>query len=308
MQAKIAEMLRWDDIQILLALARAGSLKGAAQALGVNASTMSRRLTGVEEVLKMTFFDRTSDGLRATSALEELVPLAEAVEHAVSNFSRALDGFESTPTGTVRVTAPPGVIEHLIAPKLAGFRESYPGIALDLDGSIGYADLTRREADIALRSSRPQSGDLIATRLGQARDIVLASAKVVGRLGELESLEAIEWITWANELALFSSAQWVSRQVPADRIVLRTNRVHAQIAAASAGLGAMLQPETYRDFPGLSPLPLARALKKRILPLPAHELWLVGHQALRNVPRVAAVWDFLLALFRESPIQTSGRK
>ena len=106
--------LRWDDLRVLLALARERRLKGAGKLLNVNASTVSRRLEILEDAIGTPLFDRLPSGLAPTVALEELLPQVEAVESAVEAFVRTVAGFETEPEGTVRITAPPGVAEHFV--------------------------------------------------------------------------------------------------------------------------------------------------------------------------------------------------
>jgi len=286
---------RWDDVRVVLALAREGNLRGAASRLGVSASTVSRRVEAFEEALGAHLFDRTGDGLLPTAALEELLPHAEAFEHAASGLTRTVAGFEREPEGVVRISALPGYAEHFLPEILLELREKLPRIRIELDASIGYVDLTRHEADIALRSMRPERGDLVAVRLGEAEDRIFGSPRTVERLGTLRSLADADWVVWDRDLAHFSSTRWVTSQVPEERIVLRTSHAGVQLAAVAAGLGLFLQPDIYAQRPELAEVKLTPALRRSLPPMNRHALWLVGHRALREVPRVAAVWDHLVA-------------
>jgi len=286
--------LRWDDLRILVALAREKHLKSAGELLGVNASTVSRRLEALEEAIGARLFDRTPSGLVGTVALEELMPHAEAVESAVEAFVRQVAGFEREPEGTVRITAPPGVAEHFLAPITREIREQYPGLRLELEGSVAYANLTRREADIALRAFRPDRGDLVSVKIGESRDFIFGSAEYVEELGTLSSLDDARWIQWDHDLAHFSTAEWLEKQVHPDSIWLRTNRIGAQVEAAERGLGLVVLPEIYEGVHGLVRAELSPELTASLTPFANQELWLVGHRALRHVPRITAVWDFLV--------------
>ena len=187
--------LRWDDLELLLALGRAGTLSGAAQRLGVNTSTVGRRLDGLEAALAVHLFDRSPTGLSATELAEALLPVAETMERSVADALRLVEGRETAPQGLVRVTAPPGIANWFLAPALVRLRERYPALTIELDAAIGYADLTRREADIALRSARPRSGDLVSVRLTQADSVIVAAPKLIQTIGKLDQLDAIDWIT-----------------------------------------------------------------------------------------------------------------
>ncbi len=280
-------------------------MKAAASELDVNVSTVARRLDALEDDLGQHLFDRSSEGTRPTAAAEELVPFAEEMERAALGFSRTLDGFESEPEGIVRVAAPPGLVDHFLAPVIADLVSCHPRIRIEVLSSIAYADLTRREADIALRAVRPKSGDLVATRLGRAKYTLLASPGVAKRLGRLCRLDDATWVTYGEELAHLDEVAWVVDNVSPERILLRANSLTAQIQAVRSGLGVKPEVTPFLGLDGLAEVKLAPALKKMLPPLPEGSLWLVGHRAHRGVPRIAAVWDFLLGRFRE--IVASGR-
>lgn len=291
--------LRWDDLRVLVALAREKRLKSAGELLGVNASTVSRRLEALEVAIGARLFDRTPAGLAPTVALEELLPHAEAVESAVEDFVRKVAGFEREPEGNVRITAPPGLAEHFLAPITQEIREQYPGLRIELDGSVGYADLSRREADIALRPFRPDRGDLVSVKIGESQDAIFGSAAYVEELGSLARLDDARWIQWDRDLSHFSTARWLGEQVHPDSIWLRTSRIGAQVEAAERGVGLLVLPEIYDGVHQLTRATLSPTLARSLVPFERHQLWLVGHRALRHVPRIAAVWEFLRKRFSE---------
>jgi DNA-binding transcriptional LysR family regulator len=289
------DSLKWDDLKLLLAIAREQSLSAAGVRLGLNTSTMSRRLDALEEALGAHLFDRTSGGVVPTELAEALLPAAERMESAAADALRSVEGRETEPEGSVRITAPPGIASLLVAPALARLADLYPRLRIELDASVGYADLTRREADVAVRMVRPSSGDLVARLIGEQEVIPLAAKHVVEALGPVADLEALRWIVWGDDLAHMPDARWLRAQVPEERIVLRTSSVEAQLRAMATGLGAALHVRAFASAEALAPLELSPALQKRLPPYPRGELWLVTHRALRQVPRVMAVWDFLLA-------------
>ena len=286
--------LRWDDLELLLALTREATLSGAATRLGVNTSTVARRLDAMEASLAVHLFDRTPAGIVATELCRDLLPIAESMEQVAADALRLLAGRETEPEGLVRLTAPPGLANWFIAPLLIQLRERYPKLAIELDASIGYADLTRREADLALRANRPTGGDLVAVRLAETSSVIAASPARIRQIGKLADLNAIDWITWGHDLAGFGDAKWIAANVDPARVILRTSSMDAQLHAASTGLGALLVPRPFFDWVDLAEVPLARKLGERVPPLPVGTLWLVGHRALRDVPRVRAVWEFIV--------------
>jgi len=295
--------LRWDDARVLLALLRARSLSGAGARLRVNASTVSRRLDALEAVLGARLFDRTPDGTVPTSLAEELGPHAEAMELAAAGLALAAHGREALPEGEVRLTAPPGVAEYLVAPALPRLLVRHPRMRLVIDASITFADLTRREADLALRLTRPSTGELVARKLGTVEARVFGAPGYVKELGTLRRLGGARWISWGDDLAHLASARIVSELVPPEQVVLRTSHIGTRTAAAAAGLGLVMVDEIMARACGLVPVPLAPELRRTVPSLPGGELWLVAHRALRNVPRVAAAWEFLVEEVRRIGIR-----
>lgn len=286
--------LDWRDARVVAALLQSRSLSAAGAALGVHAATVARRLEALEAALGGRLFDRTPDGVAPTALAERLAPHAEAMARAADALVLAAQHRELRPEGEVRLTAPPGAAEFLLAPALPRLLRRHPGLRIALDASVAYADLTRREADVALRTRRPTAGDLLARRLGRSADAVFAARRQAAEVGTLRRLEDATWITWGEDLAHLPHAQWILSRVPAERIALRTSHLGAQVAAARAGLGLLLLDRAVAAALDLVEVPLAAELR-RGLPAPAAtELWLVTHRALREVPRVAAVWEFVV--------------
>ncbi|WP_437563469.1 LysR family transcriptional regulator [Sorangium sp. So ce542] len=289
---------RWDDIRIFLALHRHGSLGQAGVRLGLDTSTVSRRLTALEATLGARLFDRTREGLVPTRVAELVLPAAEAMEAAHRRLARDASGAEADAEGVVRLSVAPGFADSFVVPTLARLRARHPGIRIELDASVRVLDLTRREADLALRSVRPEGADLVATKLASGRWVAAASAELARDAGRVEAWDALPWITWDRDLASFPPALWLARHAPGAEIVLRTSFFRSQITAAELGLGAVLVPEPYLRVHALAPLGFAGALEASAAEWPIDHLWLVGHRALREVPRVSAVWSFLVEELR----------
>lgn len=283
----------WEQIRLFLAVMRARTLVGAGRRVGLDASNVSRRLARLEEELGAPLFDRTRDGLVPTSAAEHLLPHAEEVELAVAHFASAGNQVETTVEGLVRITAPPGVADTFVAPLLPLLLARYPSLLIELDASVSYADLTRREADLALRTVRPQSGELLVIQVAATHELPLTSPDYAASLGTLQAFSDARWLGWGDQLAHLAGSRWLGAHAPNLVPVLRSNHAASLIAAARAGLGLVLLPAPYTRL-GLVPVTPGEALTTAWADLPATELWLVAHRAQRHVPRVAAVWDFLL--------------
>jgi DNA-binding transcriptional LysR family regulator len=287
------ERLDWDLVRGFLAVAATGRLAAAAPRLGADVSTVSRRIERLEAELGVPLFERGATGMTLTAAGARLVPAAEAMARALGELGVALAAVEAEATGVVRLTGPPGVIETFVAPALPRFYARHPRVAVELDASVGYADLTRGEADLALRVARPASGELVAQRLVATRSLPAASPSYAASLGTLTDLAAARWIGWGHDLAQIPEARWLATHVAVGP-VLRTSSFSAQLGAAASGVGVTLVPAPYLPRAGLVPVRLGRSLARAKAALPAGELWLVGAAAHRRVPRIVALWDFLV--------------
>lgn len=289
---------RWDDVRVFLATFRLRSLGAAAVRLGVDTSTVSRRLTALETALGAQLFDRSREGLVPRRAAELLLPSAEAMEAAHARLGRDASGKETTAEGVVRVSAAPGIMETFVAPAVARLRARHPGLTLELDGSARVVDLTRHEADLALRSTKPQGAELVMTKLASATWVPVASPALVKELGIVQSWADPTWIVWDRELSSFAPSRWQAQHAGKAPIALRTSHAGSQMAALRAGAGVALVPDLYAAAYGLEKVRYAKRLKESAAQLPVDDLWLVAHRTMRGVARVDAVWDFIVAEVR----------
>ena len=282
--------IRWDDIRIFLAVHRRKTLAAAATRLGLDTSTVSRRLAALEADLGERLFERTREGLHPARAAERVLAAAEAMEAAHARLARDASDIEHLAEGVVRISTAPGLSSTFISPALPRLRKLYPRISIELDAQVAPRDLTRHEADLALRSIRSQGAELVTTKLVTAPWVAAASPRVASKLGTIRDWTAAAWVQWDRDLASFGPARWIAQHVPAAAIALRTSDFPAQLAAVRAGLGLMLAPVPYLEPWNLVAVEFVSSLPHD---WPSDDLWLVGHRALREVPRVAAVWEFL---------------
>ena len=289
---------RWDDVRIFLAAYRLRSLGMAAARLGVDTSTVSRRLTAFEDHLGVRLFERTREGLLITRAAEHAFAAAEAMETAHAQLARDASDVETAAEGTVRLTVDPGVAEAIVAPALVRLRAAHPRVDIELDASPLPRDLSRREADLALRTTKVTGADLVMSKITTQRWLALGGRDLVDRLGTLAAWTDAPWITWDRDMTGFAPAQWVARHAAKAPVPLRTSHFASQIAAAEAGLGLALIPPIFAELRKLYPVKLKRALHAAADEWPTSEMWLVSHRIVRHVPRVAAVWSFLLDTLR----------
>jgi len=290
--------VRWDDVRIFLAVHRQRTLAGAASRLGLDTSTVSRRLAALEADLGQRLFERTREGVTPARAAERVLAAAEAMEAAHARLTREASDLERLAEGTVRISTAPGLASVFLAPALPRLRKRHPRLAIELEASVGALDLMRHEADLAVRSVRSSGAELVTTKLVSAPWIAATAPRLAQRLGTLEAWSDAEWIQWDRDLASFHAARWVAQHVATHVIALRTSDFSTQLAAARSGLGVVLCPVPYVTALGLVAVDFAPSLAAAAASWPTDDLWLVGHRALREVPRVAAVWDFLTAELR----------
>ena len=277
----------WDDLRVVLAIGRGGSLSAAARKLGVNHSTVFRRLGALEERLGARLFERLAEGYHPTAAGEELAATAARIEAEVTGARRRLGGQDTRLSGTLRLTAPDDMAEHLLMAPLARFAARYPEIRLEIVIDNRMLSLTRREADVALRPTLHPPERLVGRRAGRLTSAVYGTEGA----GDLAGPEA-RWIAWDEGAGPPATTRWLAREVPDRRIAYRSSSLLNQMSACRAGLGLALLPCFLGDpVPGLS-----RVLEPR--PEWDSELWLLTHPDLRHQARVRALTDFLFQQLR----------
>jgi DNA-binding transcriptional LysR family regulator len=301
-QPKIQDDLRWDDVRLFLALCRSRTVGEAGRALGVDSSTVSRRLTALEHALSASLFERGHEGISATKAAEDLLPVAEEMEAVMLRFASAAEGLEREVSGLVRIACPPDVADVVVAPLLRELFTRHPLLRIEIAPGEAVIDLARREADLALRTVRPVQGDLVVTRLTSVRWVVVASPQLAKELGTLRAWGDAPWVGWGERLSHIGPAQWLTKHAKTVEPIVRSDSMKVQLAVVGAGVGVTLVPEPSAEHYGLVPVKLHASLQADAAEWPTNELFLVTHRALRDVPRVRAVWDLLL-----EPLRARGR-
>lgn len=282
----------------LLEVARSGSATRAAHELKTTAATVLRRLGALEDALGTRLFDRTPGGLVPTPGLELVLPWAEQAASALGRMKDELAGLEREPVGPVRLALLPGLASYLVTRGLDAFLGHHRGLTLELAPASAIVDLTRREADLALRTIRPETGDLVAQRL-LAFPLAVMVAPSLARHRPKARLRDLPWLTFSDTLSSTPESSWLRENVPTARVVLRAPELQSLLTAAHAGVGALVVAEPLGHVAGLVKVRVRAAM-------PEGALWLVSHRALRPVPRVAAVWDWLVGAFaNEAKIRRS---
>ena len=276
----------WNNLRVLLAVVASESLGEAANRLQVSAATVSRRLAALEEELGIVLVERGPGRFGVTEAARAMVdPLRHAEQFLADALLRGRSASEEG--GVVRVAALPSIGADLICPHLPGLYATHPEIRIDLILDHRVVNLGRGDADVAIRSARPEQGNLVMRRVGTAPMRPYASRHLLERRGP--DLMRLPWIAWPENLNI-EEVRWFAAHVPQARVVLRVDALHAQARAAEAGVGAVLLSD-----------PVAR-IYRDLVPVPGapdgyhSTLWIASPEAVRHLPRVDTVWQFLLGL------------
>jgi DNA-binding transcriptional LysR family regulator len=280
----------WDDLRYFLAVHRRGSHKKAARFLRVAPTTVSRRIAALESGLHASLFVRTPERLQTTPAGLALLPRAERVEAEVQASERELHANQATLAGPLRVTGGDALINHVVVPAMGELFAAHPELVIELRTETAIVDLSRREADVALRLVRPKEPSLVARDLGELPFAVFASEAYLRRRGTPRTLAAAaahDFIGYDAALDHLSQVKWLKRAVPSPRFVLRATTITTQVIACAEGLGLALLPlfSAARE-------PRLRQLFPRQVG-PTRALWGVFHADMRQNPSVAAFLGWL---------------
>lgn len=278
-----APRIDWTDLHHFLALAREGTLSAAARRLGVDHVTVGRRIAALEASLKLKLLDRRSRAVTLTHDGRRIAAAAAPMEDAGFAVERAVQAATPEIAGEVTVSAPPSLANRLIAPRLTELFERHPRLRLKLIGEKRSASLSRREADVALRLSRPAENGLIGRKLGCFGFSLYGAPGYLRRTPQ----QAHAFIAYDSSMDAAPQQQWLMAIADGRDIVLRTNDLENQAAAARAGLGVAALPHFLGDGDPL----LARCEAPR--PPIRRDIWLVVHRDLRRVPAMRAVMEFL---------------
>jgi len=283
----------WNEIRLVLAIQRAGSLTAAAKALGVDHSTAFRRLNALEARLGVRLFERLHGGIyQPTPAGQRMAAAAERMEDEALALGRDITGGDHRLSGRLRITSSETLAYRVLPRHLALFRQAHPGIVVELIIDNRVLSLSRREADIALRPIRPKEGDLWGRKLARVAWTLYGAPAYLdshgGSVAGPGELGRHALIGWEEATTGIGAADWLGRAATGDAFVYRTNSLVNQLGAARAGIGLALLP----CYLGDGEPDLARALPAPVPEL-AGELWIVTHADLKATARVRAFFDLV---------------
>jgi DNA-binding transcriptional LysR family regulator len=280
--------LDWEDVRYFVALARYGTLSATARQLRVNHATVARRVTCLETLLGRPLFDRRADGYALTAEGKAVLDEARSMDEAALSVLRRLDAGTEL-SGLVRLSVGRVLAERFLIDRLRTFHKRYPAIDLEVIGGSRVVRLARREADVALRYGSPKDSELVARRVARITFGFYASPDYRDRL---KAGDAPTFIGFDEESDFIAEAAWLSRRFGDRRFSFRTTSQTTQAVAARAGYGVALLPRyVAADDRGLVQVSLGERLPER-------DVWLLIRRDLTKVPRVRAVADYLIDVFR----------
>ncbi|MDB5592351.1 LysR family transcriptional regulator [Enterovirga sp.] len=275
--------LAWDDFRLVKAVAEARTLPAAASLLGLNHSTVFRRLGQIEAALGATLFERHRAGYAATAAGEEMAALAARLDADITSFTRKVAGQEVSPSGELRVTTTDTLLVHLLTPLLVRFREACPDVRLDIVVANEALNLSKRDADVAIRASTSPPETLVGRRVAPIAWALYGRPPASD--GTSRGLAEADWVGFGEALGSLGAAKATAAQ--RHRVVYKVNTVLGLAEAVESGAGIGYVPCFIADArPGLVRLSEPRLDF-------ADDLWLLTHPDLRRQPRVRSFLDFM---------------
>jgi molybdate transport repressor ModE-like protein len=290
-----------DDLRFVAAIAETGSLAGAARRLRVNHATVFRRINAFEAALGTKLFERSGGRYVATVAGEELARTGAEIERVATESLRRVAGRDLRPTGMVRVTTTESVAHGLITPMARACRVSHPGIVLQVITANEFYNLSKRDADIAIRTTRSPPEHLIGRKIGVMAMAVFGSRRYLrGHRGK--DLAEHDWIAVDDSLGHNASLAWLARIKSLDDVPYRTNSFTGVGQACAAGLGLAVLP----CFIGDTVATLQRVTS--VIDECANDLWILTHPDLHNTVRVKTVFQALSSELGKTAPLLAGRQ
>lgn len=287
-------MQNWNDLRIFLSVARNGSFSTAADSLSVNGSTVGRRIDQLENSLKCKLFDRQRHGMVLTPEGRKLLDHVQQMEVSAQNLQNAVQGADEDLNGRVKISVTDGLGSFWLTPNLAEFQKNYPQIALDVMSESHFADLSSREADIAIRLSEPKELGLKVRKVGTVKFHVFASPSYLDTYGlptswaDLEGHKLIDYLGYQESKAL---SLWQETVKNHGNVVFQTNSAMSFVSALRSGMGLGMLPRFY----------IHTVSDLVILDLPTDlfemPIYLVTHEETSQTARIQAAKDYIAQLF-----------
>lgn len=290
----------WDDVRFFLEVVRSGSVTQAAIRLGVNHTTVSRRITALEGRLGKSLFDRSGNGWIITPAAEQVVSFAKSMADEANNIERHILADNHELSGLLRVTAADHCLERLIMPTVHKFIQRYPQINLDVVATVDELDLAARQADVALRGTDEPPPNLVGKRIARIGFAVYGTKELTEQIASDPEAENIPCITWVGDG--YTRPSWIEKSFPRTQCVYRTTTTSAMLGMAREGIGIACVACVLGD-----PDPVLHRVKNMHVE-PGPGLWVLSHVDLRTTARVRIFRDFLVDELNNKKDLIEGRE
>ena len=282
------EMIDWNDLPYFLAVAKSGTLMGASKQLNVNHSTVFRRINALEDKLGTRLFERMAEGYVLTEIGHAVLQHAEVVENSIHSLERAVAGNDFELSGEIRITAPFSLAEHVLVPCIAKFRLKHPGITINIIVSSALYDLSRRDADIAIRSTNNPPDYLIGRKVTDLTWSVYASKGYLKKYGiprAISDMENFDLIGVDESLLRIEAYKWLMNNFPNDSFCCSASDVKTISTLCHEELGVAVLPTNYFNKSLVKLFDIEPEFKDGI--------WILTHPDLRRVTRIKEFSQFL---------------
>ncbi|MDD9909351.1 MAG: LysR family transcriptional regulator [Ahrensia sp.] len=296
--------LDWDDLRHILAVSESGSAVAAARLLGVNASTVQRKIARFEATHGIHLFERRRRGLHPTPHCLALVEEARKIKDRIDELDRDLLGADQRMEGLLRVTSTETFITPFMARALADFRENHPAIQIELTLTNAQLNLSRQDADVAIRPSRAPHDLLVGQRVAGLRFALYGIADHMSALPsqpDIAALQALPWIGLGDALSAAPPCDWMHAHISREQVGMIVDTFPAMVEAARAGIGVALLPCSLADCePNL--------LRGEVPGEPLEtSVWVLTHPEIRNAARIKTFMTFMAKRLREDCDRLEGR-
>jgi DNA-binding transcriptional LysR family regulator len=279
--------LDWDGVHYFLEVVRAGSVSGAAQCLGVNQTTVSRRITALEDHLGKSLFVRAGKRWLITTVGEHLIAAAESMAEDADTIERHVMADSEELSGLLRVTVADVCTQHLAMPALKAFTQQYPDVDLEIIATRDELNLAAREADVALRTTDEPPPNLVGKRIGRLAYAVYGTREILERVQNDPTGGDVPCITWIGDGS--TRPPWIEKSFPDTHRVYRTSELNLMLQMVNQGMGMAQMPCVFCE-----PDPLLHRIPARYIER-GWGLWVLSHVDLRTTARVRIFRDFLAA-------------
>ncbi|MEL6964696.1 MAG: LysR family transcriptional regulator [Pseudomonadota bacterium] len=293
--------VNWDDLRIMLAIADHGSVASAARWLGVNHTTVLRRMHAFEEAQKIRLFDRLPTGYALTAEGEQLVSGARSIDETVAALERRITGRDLKLEGVIRLTTTDTIMTSVLFRHLAEFRQDHPRIAIELALTNNLLNLSRRDADVAIRPARTLPKPLVGVRAADIGFAVYGAPSYLSHHPTNPLSEDQVWLGVEEMLVHSPAAKWMQRHVPDAPVGFRADSFVALTHATRAGMGLAMLPCCLADGD-----PSLHRLEAPPADLEVG-LWVLTHEDLMKAARIRAFVDYMTKAIKSDRTRLEGR-